>query len=298
MSNIYWMNTIRRKQNKGSGKKYYDFCLPAATTGYFGQNRTLPVKAIGFGGADADCSNSNIIPGEHQFLIGCQKNDFIDNTSSQQNDFGLPIKNDFYYGLIRDAESFKYVIMKFSPQYGDYSSFATAFTSALSTGEQLIAPIDLPTNSGWGCRGNVNYGFDNNYLGSFIVSAYPYILEVRQNDQARKLTTFSEKPPNTVSANNQVGNENTKIDFTGITHTWRLHNTVDMSAYCTKLNNVWSSYTRQLGTEDETTVYFGFLCIYRGARNSDWTPRRHILWFLNRVTNIDTTNDWTHNQLT
>ena len=295
MSNIYWMNTIRRKQNSGSGKKYYDFCLEATTSGYFEQNRTLPVKAISFGSFDADCSSSNEIQGEHQFLIGGQKNEFIDNTSSAQNDFGLPIKNDFNYGVIRDNDSFHYVIMKFSPES---SGFASAFTSALSTGEQLIAPIDLPTNSGWGCRGNARYDFTHLYIGRFVAAAYPYILEVRQNDQARKLTTFSEKAPNTVVANNQIGTENTRISFdtSNHGHSWRLYNTVDMSAYCTKLNNAWGSYTRQLG--EETSVYFGFLCIYRGARTSNWTPRRHILWFLNRVTNIDTTNDWTHVQLT
>lgn len=277
----------------GAGKKYYDYCMQVNTTGYFEENNSLPLKEIEFGG-DPTYTSSRRINGEHTFLVGGQKTELIDEKSTQQNEFGIPYSNTFGYGTLRDVESFQYVIMRCRPENGIPSNFITPFTSNLSSAGQLIAPIYLPANSNWDTRGNVNLGFLMHYLPNSTLAAYPYVLEYRQNDQAVKIKTWSEKAPNTTSANNQVGTENTRLSYTN--GSWKLYNTSDMSAYCTKLASVWSGYTKQLG--NDSTLEYGFLIIYRGARSPGWTPKKHIEWFLNRVTSIDTTNDWTHAQLT
>lgn len=292
---------IIRKKNKGNSAKYYDYCLPLNGEMYFEQNYTLPEQSI-------ELNTPDYTYGVFDVWIGGQKTELLDQRSSVWNPFGISVNNTFKYATIRDSESFQYIIFRMSPKGSgqgvitDFQSFMSWFTSNLSSAEQIIAPIDLPTVSGtdsqgyprqWGTRGNIRTGFVTNYTTNNNLACYPYILEYRGTSV--KITTYSEKAPNTTVANNQVGTEDTKISVTS-SHTLRLYNTNDMSSYCNKLSTAANNYS--LKFPDNQALEFGFLCVYRGARSTAWTPKNHMRWFLNRVTNIDTTNDWTHVQLT
>lgn len=303
MSNIYWMNTIRRKQNTGNSKKYHDYCIEVLGTGYFEESRTLPIQSL-------NLNDPNFSYGDIHMWAGAQKNEIIDTKNTQWNPWGISENTSYLYRPIRDSESFQYVILRMKPTstgqglLNDLQTFVNWFTSNLGSAGQIIAPIDLPAVSGtdsqgnprqWDTEGNSDFGFVNSFITDTALACYPYILE---NDGTTvKLTTYSEKAPNVVVANNQPGTENTKLRFsvplTG--YAWKLFNTSDMLTYCNKLASNINNYTLKL--PNPSGIEFGFLCIFRGSRNSNWTPRRHILWFLNRVTNIDTTNDWTHAQL-
>lgn len=121
------------------------------------------------------------------------------------------------------------------------------------------------------------------------MSVYPYVYEWKIVDSEiseQKLTTWSEANPTSVMRNKRTGDETVKMSSLGL-------NSIS-SSWSNKVKTVWTNYTRKL---DGDYVY-GLMAIARGTTTANITTRNFIRWFLQRCTDIDTTNDWTHIRLT
>lgn len=214
------------------------------------------------------------------FYLGA-KNAELRNTKSTNDFWGIPKNSVLRFIPENNNDSFKYAIIHLIPR----NNFATDLT---------LFATDFASSKGFKSTGDSYTGYLDDMT---IVNAtlYPFVYEHLPNQQ--KLTTYSVKAPNSSSERNRMGTEPLQLLFGS--GKWSVYgsswSTSDYQDYANKLINHLGSYTQQISG---STITWGFLAILRGSLPNNWTPRRHILWFLQRCTNIDTTNDWTHIQLT
>lgn len=274
MSNIYSMPLmIRRGENKVKNLGLQDYLVNMSTSGIFEDSN----KYIDFG---------NDAPGYAFFNGGFWlggKNAELKNTKSTNDYWGIPYNSVLRFLPVSDNNSFKYAIIRILvPESGTLSTYVNLFAT------------DFAESKGFKSTGDSYTGYLDDMT---IVNAtlYPFIYEYLPNEQ--KLTTYSVKTPNSTTEKNRRGTEPLELMFGN--GNWSVYGSSWSASgyqdYANKLISHLGSYTRQLSGAG---LEFGFLAILRGSLPNNWTPRRHILWFLQKCTDIDTTNDWTHIQLT
>jgi hypothetical protein len=284
MSNIYWMNTIRRKQNTGSGKKYFDFRFDYHAIMWFWGNTE---QSHPFDGDDG-----------LSIVVGAQKNELYNSPGAIIEPITGKARNNGQYSFrtIVDPESYQYIF--FPITYTDNATvnqFIDLFTSDNETSCGLEVPrIDI--------RAIPRLKYDI-CLQHFIeygsrMTLYPYLLEYTQQGETitnRILKTYSFISPNQ-HITSRTGNEPVKLGIgnEGISITLD-ELRVSRSNYRSMLSNIWSNYTAQLPQPSYTQ--FGFMGIARGNTPSSLTPKNSIKWFLQRVTDVDINTQWTHAQL-
>ena len=274
MSNIYSMPLmIRRGENKVKNlglQNYLDYML---TSGIFEDSN----QYIDFG---------NGAPG-YAFFHGVvylgAKNVELRNTKSSNDYWGIPYNSVLRFVPVSDNDSFKYAIIRILvPEGGDLSTYVNLFATDFAESKGFKS-VD-------GSYGG--YPLD---LCSVSATLYPFIYEHLPNEQ--KLTTYSVKTPNSTTEKNRRGTEPLELSFGN--GNWSVYGSSWSASgyqdYANKLISHLGSYTRQLSG---TRLEFGFLAILRGNLPNNWSPRNHIRWFLQRCTDIDVNNDWTHIQLT
>jgi hypothetical protein len=280
MSNIYWMNTIRRKQNAGSGKKYFDFRFDYHTCVWFwGQDQIS--HPYGYG--------TNVPP----IIVGGQKLELLQSTGSFCEPITGKLTNDgqYKYQTIVDPESYQYIIFPNSwSSSSDVTSFINYFTD------------DSENWSGFQCPKITTPGVDardfllNNYIPD--VRLYPYIIEYKTGDDGKVVTdrilkTYSYVNPNQ-HITSRIGTEPIQFDVNSQGFDVVLNNQSLAPTYKTMLTNIWVNYTPQIS---DSFVQYGFLGIKRGNTPSSLTPKNSIKWFLQRVTDVDINTQWTHARL-
>ena len=272
MSNIYSMPLmIRRGGTKIKNLGLQDYLIYMNTSGVFEDSN----QYIDFG---------NGAPG-YAFFRGAvnlgAKNVELRNTKSTNDYWGIPHNSVLRFLTVSDNDSFKYAIIRII-NIDDLSTYVNLFAT------------DFAESKGFKSAGDSYAGSPDDMT---IVNAtlYPFIYEHLPNEQ--KLTTYSVKTPNSTTEKNRRGTEPLELVFGN--GNWSVYgpswSASDYQDYANKLISHLGSYTRQL---TGTGLEFGFLAILRGSLPNNWTPRNHIRWFLQRCTDIDTTNDWTHIQLT
>ena len=269
MSNIYSMPLmIRRGGTKVKNLGLQDYLINMNTSGVFEDSN----QYIDFG---------NGAPGYAFFRGGVNlgaKNVELRNTKSTNDYWGIPHNSVLSFVTVSDSNSFKYAIIRILvPEGGNLSSYVNLFAT------------DFAESKGFKSTGDSYAGYPDNMT---VVNAtlYPFIYD------RNKLTTYSVKTPNSTTEKSRRGTE--PLELVIGNGNWSVYGPSWSSSgyqdYANKLISHLGSYT-PLST---TGLEFGFLAILRGSLPNNWTPRRHILWFLQRCTDIDTTNDWTHIQLT
>lgn len=181
-----------------------------------------------------------------------------------------------FFRLLNDVNSYQWIIIRL-PEINIYG-----FCDNLAS-NNMFEPNDV------GKFDNVlRFYLDDRYDD---MSVYPFVYEYTYSQReitAQKLTTYSEYNPTSAMGDRHTGEETVRIYSTGAFHGIS-------SSWINKLKTAWIGYTNQL---TDSTVILGFLAIGRGANTPNITTRNFIRFFLQRCSNIDTTNDWTHIQLT
>lgn len=210
------------------------------------------------------------------------KNVELRNRKTTHDYWGIPKNGLLRFLTVSDNNSFKYAIIRILVP-GDLSTYVNLFAT------------DFAESKGFKSAGDSYAGYLDDITTIVYPTLYPFIYESLPNEQ--KLTTYSVKAPNSTNERNKRGTEPLELNFGS--GNWSVYGSSwsasDYQDYANKLISHLGSYTRQLSG---TGLEFGFLAIDRGNLPNNWTPRNHILWFLQRCTDIDTTNDWTHIQLT
>lgn len=179
-----------------------------------------------------------------------------------------------FFRLINDVNSYQWVIIRLP--IVNVSTFCDRLASI-----NRFEPNDVEKQL-------MKFYLDDRYNN---MSVYPFVYEYTYSQgeiTGQKLTTYSEYSPTTAMGDVHQGMETVRMYSTGQFH--------DISSSWTnKLKTAWTGYTSQL---TGSTAILGFLMIARGGTTSNITTRNFIRFFLQRCSNIDTTNDWTHIQLT
>lgn len=267
MSNIYSMPLMIRRGGGVKNLGLQSYLINMNTSGVFEDSS----QYIDFG----------ITPPGYAFFKGAfhlgAKNAELRNTKSNHNYWGIPKNSVLRFLTENNNNSFKYAIIRILvPEGGELSNYVNLFAT------------DFAESKGFKSAGDSYAGYLDDMT---IVNAtlYPFIYD--QN----KLTTYSVKAPNSTNERNRRGTEPLELNFGS--GNWSVYGSSwsasDYQDYANKLITHLGSHT-QLGVSSE----FGFLAILRGNLPNNWSPRNHIRWFLQKCTNIDTTNDWTHIQLT
>ena len=263
MSNIYWMNTIRRKSGevKHLGLQTYQG-WPGITKMYYGS------------GSD-DYYRIDIDEGSLESVMDVGAQSMELNPGSKTLTPFRPHNALPYFRLISDVKSWQWVVL----QIGDDINRSTLCDNLAAN--NMFEPSDEEKKA-------MPFYLDDRYID---MSIYPYVYEYTESQgeiTAQKLTTYSEVNPTTVLGDKHQGDETARIYSTGEFHGIS-------SSWTNKVKTAWSGYTSQL---TGGTVKYGFIALARGAYSSSLTTRGFIRYFLQRCTNIDTTNDWTHIRLT
>lgn len=215
---------------------------------------------------------------EFGFIIGGQSME-LQPGSVDKSPFLMQSDNLPSLRLISDVKSWQYAMLTlpsginistFCDNIGSYGKFETEW---------------LYHNSYRDYNGNKM----SQYLDYSNMSTYPYVYEWKIVDSEiseQKLTTWSEANPTSVMRDKRTGDERVKMSSLGLNHI--------SSSWSDKVKTAWTNYTRKL---DGDYVY-GLMAIARGVTTANITTRNFIRFFLQRCTDIDTTNDWTHIQLT
>lgn len=264
---------FRRGETKVKNLGLQDYLINMNTSGVFEDNS----QYIDFG---------NGAPGftyfDGGFYLGAKNAELRNTKSSNLNFWGIPKNSVLRFLTENNNDSFKYAIIHLIPR----NNFATDLT---------LFANDFAGSKGFKSTGDSYTGYLDDMT---IVNAtlYPFVYEKGSSSQ-QKLTTYSVKTPNSSSERNRMGTEPLELLFGN--GNWSVYGSSWSSSgyqdYANKLINHLGSYTQQISG---STITWGFLAILRGSLPNNWTPRRHILWFLQRCTDIDTTNDWSHIQLT
>lgn len=266
MGNIYWMNTIRRKSGEVKHLGLQTYQLNSDITAMYygtGSDDYYPFDdaASGvYGAIDLGAQSIELNSGSKPNSPFLRKGEYYNNPP--------------FFRLISDVKSWQWIITRL-PE-GNVSTFCDRLAS-----NNMFEPTDED-------KQKMKFYLDDRYND---MSIYPYVYEYTYSQgeiTAQKLTTYSEVNPTTVLGDKRQGDEAVRIYSTGEFHGIS-------SSWTNKLKTAWTGYTRQL---TGSTVMYGFLAIARGAYSSTLTTRGFIRYFLQRCSNIDTTNDWTHNRLT
>ena len=286
MSNIYWMNTIRRKQNTGSGKKYYDFRFDYHATMWFWGNTE---QSHPFDGDDG-----------LSIVVGAQKNELYNSpgtTNIIEPITGKARNNGQYsFRTIVDPESYQYI---FFPIAYTNNTTVNQFIDLFTSDDETFCGLQVP-RSDIASQPILRYDICLPYFRQYQdMTLYPYLLEYTQQDETitnRILRTYSFISPNQ-HITSRVGNEPVKLSIGNESISITLDELrVSRSNYRSMLSNIWSNYTAQLPQPSYTE--FGFMGIGRGNTPSSLTPKNSIKWFLQRVTDVDINTQWTHTRLT
>lgn len=186
--------------------------------------------------------------------------------------------------LISDVKSWQYAMLTLPTDIN-----ISTFCDNISTYPHSLVPESLYDNLYQDFNGDKMSQYLASTAGNYM-SVYPYVYEWKMTDSEiseQKLTTWSEANPTSVLSNKRTGDESVKMSTSG----WF---TNIQSSWSDKVKTAWTNYTRKL---DGDYVY-GLMAIARGVTSNTLTTRGFIRYFLQRCTDIDTTNDWTHIQLT
>lgn len=272
MSNIYSMPLIiRRGETKIKNVGLQSFL------GYSGVDRMY------YGTGEDDFYSVDMFPNTLTlgFVIGGQSMELVPG-SVVKSPFYMEQDNLPYLRLISDVKSWQYAMLTL-PSGINISTFCDRISSY-----NKFIPEWIYNNQARDYNGNKMSQYLYN-VGSDM-SVYPYVYEWKMVDSEiseQKLTTWSEANPSSVMSNKRTGDETVKMSNGG----WI---TDISSSWSDKAKTAWTNYTRQLDGE----YVYGLMAIARGAYSSNITTRGFIKFFLQRCSNIDTTNDWTHIQLT
>lgn len=271
MSNIYSMPLmIRRGETKVKNVGLQSFL------GYTGVSRMY----YGTGEDDfypVDMFRSTL---EFGFVIGGQSMELVPG-SVNISPFLMQSDNLPSLRLISDVKSWQYAMLTL-PSGINISTFCDRIGSF-----NKFEPEWLYDNSYRDYNGNKMSQYLYN-IGN--MSVYPYVYEWKMVDSEiseQKLTTWSEANPTSVLYNKRTGDETVKMTING-------EISPISSSWSNKVKTAWTNYTRKL---DGDYVY-GLMAIARGVTSNTLTTRGFIRYFLQRCSNIDTTNDWTHIRLT
>lgn len=180
-----------------------------------------------------------------------------------------------YFRLLNDVNSYQWVVIRMAEEV-NYSVLCDNLAS-----NNMFEPGDDE-------KQNMKFYLDDRYNN---MSVYPFVYEWTESQgeiTAQKLTTYSEYNPTTAMGDKHQGMETVRMYSTGQFHGIS-------SSWANKLKTAWSAYTPQITGGERRQ---GFLMIGRGANTANITTRNFIRFFLQRCSNIDTTNDWSHIQLT
>lgn len=262
MSNIYSMPLmIRRGENKvkNLGLQTYQG-WPDITKMYFSSSESYPF----------DASESQT---ESTINVGARS---IELNSGSKPESPFQIQDDLpYFRLLNDVNSYQWVVIRFAEAI-NYPVLCDNLAS-----NNMFEPGDDE-------KQNMKFYLDDRYND---MSVYPFVYEWTESQgeiTAQKLTTYSEYNPTTAMGDRHQGMETVRMYATGQFHGIS-------SSWANKLKTAWLAYTPQITGGQRRQ---GFLMIGRGANTANITTRNFIRFFLQRCTNIDTTNDWTHIRLT
>ena len=180
-----------------------------------------------------------------------------------------------YFRLINDVNSYQWVVIRMAEEV-NYSVLCDNLAS-----NNMFEPGDDE-------KQNMKFYLDDRYDD---MSVYPFVYEWTQSGSditAQKLTTYSEYNPTSPMGDRHQGMETVRMYSTGQFHGIS-------SSWANKLKTAWLAYTPQITGGERRQ---GFLMIGRGGNTPNITTRNLIRFFLQRCSNIDKTNDWTHIQLT
>lgn len=267
MSNIYSMPLMIRRGGtkvKNLGLQTYQGNSDI-TAMYYGSGSSdfypFDDAASGTQGAiDLGAQSIELNPGSKPTSPFLKRGDIYDN---------LP-----FFRLISDVNSYQWIIIRLP--IINVSTFCDRLAS-----NNMFEPSDAE-------KQNMKFYLDDRYND---MSVYPFVYEYTYSQgeiTAQKLTTYSEYNPTSAMGDRHQGMETVRIYSTGQFHGIS-------SSWTNKLKTAWTGYTSQL---TGSTAILGFLAIGRGANTANITTRNFIRFFLQRCSNIDTTNDWTHIQLT
>ena len=276
MSNIYAINPIFRRGGgvKNLGLQSYMQYFP--TVGFFEESN----KYIYFEGSGGYFTGG--------FQLGAKNVELINTKSSNLEYWGIPYNNTLNFAPVNDNDSFKYAIIRIKPPgILDFAERVNLFATYFAE------------STGFGSDTNLYHavGFPD-WVTTVWATVYPFVYEVESygSTKQQKLTTYSVKAPNSSTGRNKGGSEPIKLDFSESSWAvWSSDVTFDYQDYANKLISHLGSYTQQISGSN---IEFGFLAIRRGNVPTNWTPKLHIRWFLQRCTDIDVDNDWAHIQLT
>ena len=283
MSNIYWMNTIRRKQNTGSGKKYFDFRFDYHAIMWFWGNTE---QSHPFDGDDG-----------LSIVVGAQKNELYYNSPGVSTNIepitGKARNNGQYsFRTIVDPESYQYI---FFPIPYSNNTEVNQFIDLFTSDDETFCGLQVP-RSDIASQPRLHYDICLPYFSSGM-TLYPYLLEYTQQGGTitnRILRTYSFVSPSQHIIS-RVGNEPVILGIGDGISIYLDELRVSRSNYRSMLSNIWSNYTAQL--PQPSYAQFGFMGIARGNTPSSLTPKNSIKWFLQRVTDVDVNTQWTHAQL-
>lgn len=180
-----------------------------------------------------------------------------------------------YFRLLNDVASYQWVVIRFAEEV-NYPVLCDNLAA-----NNMFEPNDED-------KQKMKFYLDSRYND---MSVYPFVYEytISQGEiTVQKLTTYSEYNPTTAMGDRHQGMETVRMYSTGQFHGIS-------SSWANKLKTAWLAYTPQITGGERRQ---GFLMIGRGANTANITTRNFIRFFLQRCSNIDTTNDWTHIQLT
>ena len=242
--------------------------------------------------------------GVTRMFYGTGEDDFYSVTGSfrNSNEFGFAIG-----GQSMELQPGSVEISPFLPQYDRLPSLRLISDVMSWQYAMLTLPSDIHISTF--CDRIGSYGkfvtewlyhskyrdYNGNKMSQYLdyhysnMSTYPYVYEWKIVDSEiseQKLTTWSKSNPTSVMHNKRTGDETVKMSSLGLINI--------SSSWSDKVKTAWTNYTRKL---DGNYVY-GLMAIARGVTTTNITTRNFIRFFLQRCTNIDTTNDWTHIQLT
>jgi hypothetical protein len=212
------------------------------------------------GAMDLGAQSIELNPGSKPISPFLKREDYYD---------GLP-----FFRLLNDVNSYQWVIIRL-PEIN-----IPTFCNHLAS-NNMFEPSDAE-------KQNMKFYLDDRYND---MSVYPFVYEYTYSQDeitAQKLTTYSEYNPTSAMGDRHQGMETVRIYSTGQFHGIS-------SSWTNKLQSAWTGYTNKL---TGSTVILGFLAIGRGGNTANITTRNFIRFFLQRCSNIDTTNDWTHIRLT